>query len=347
MAGTGDKDSGAPKNGVATNRDTVSRPAFRGLLYVLFDGISTQWTFPDGVRLLVGRSSAAERPPDGSTHLVESSHPWALIHEANARFDIRQQLIVQVGSVSRGHVVLERQGELVRVTNVSGHDRRCMIDNDPLPHNHSRWITSGTALRLGDDVRAVRLVFVLERHTAPETLPMRVPDVDDSSELQRILPEVYHEQDFLRRFLLVFEALWQPYEWRQDHIELYFDPRICPKAMLPWLAEWFGVTLEEGISEPQQRQLVAIASKLYRNQGTLEGLRQLLTVCLGIRASALLRIEPDPQNARCINVILELTEAIQMSPARFRERLEELIQRHKPAHMSYHLEILLYEAGAV
>ncbi len=45
------------------------------------------------------------------------------------------------------------------------------------------------------------------------------------------LPVIYHdEQGFLARYLKIFESIWEPFEWRQDQIALYFDPRTCPVA---------------------------------------------------------------------------------------------------------------------
>ena len=80
--------------------------------------------------------------------------------------------------------------------------------------------------------------------TAIPIHPVIAPECTSSSYL-RYLPDIFHESDFLGRYLRIFESIWEPLEQRQAHIHCYFDPRTCPSALLPWLAEWFGWPLNQ------------------------------------------------------------------------------------------------------
>ena len=42
------------------------------------------------------------------------------------------------------------------------------------------------------------------------------------------LPIIFHDTDFLRRYLLIFESIWEPLENRETHIDMYVDPRTAP-----------------------------------------------------------------------------------------------------------------------
>jgi len=55
------------------------------------------------------------------------------------------------------------------------------------------------------------------------------------------LPEIYHDQDFVGRYLMLFESFWKPINQQINQIYLYFDPSFTPSEFLPWLGSWLGV----------------------------------------------------------------------------------------------------------
>jgi hypothetical protein len=57
------------------------------------------------------------------------------------------------------------------------------------------------------------------------------------------LPSIFQDGDFLGRFLLIMESIWEPLEQRQDHIDAYFDPATCPASFLPGVAGWLHPSL--------------------------------------------------------------------------------------------------------
>lgn len=147
----------------------------------------------------------------------------------------------------------------------------------------------------------------------------------------RDLPIIFHEQDFLGRFLQIFESIWEPLEQREDHIDMYFSPRTCPVSFISWLASWLHIALNPHWPETRRRALIAEAMELYRWRGTKYGLTRLLEVCTG----GTLDVQDDPSQPFVFHVIVTLPAE---SGVR-RELVEELIETHKPAHAGYVLEV--------
>ena len=65
------------------------------------------------------------------------------------------------------------------------------------------------------------------------------------SELIRYLPEIYQQDDFMGRFLMLFESFWRPIESQIRQGSLYFDPGLSPEEFLPWLGTWVGIYWDE------------------------------------------------------------------------------------------------------
>jgi phage tail-like protein len=137
-------------------------------------------------------------------------------------------------------------------------------------------------------------------------------------------------QAFLGRMLVIFEALWEPLEQRQDHIAMYFDPQTCPAELLSWLASWLDVTLDPHWPEDRRRSLLAEAMELYRWRGTTYGLTRMIEVSTGLTPV----ITDDPNNPFVIRVRV----SIPSSSGVRRDVIENLIREHKPAHVGYVLE---------
>jgi phage tail-like protein len=157
------------------------------------------------------------------------------------------------------------------------------------------------------------------------------PPPHDRSRYVRFLPGLYHDGDFLGRMLLIFEALWEPLEWRQTHIEQYFDARTCPAPFLPWLARWLGLDLDRHWPEERRRRLLTEAMELYRWRGTPYGLQRMIEVCTGLSAT----IQEDPQTPFVFRIVVRMPRDSMIRT----EMLERLVQLHKPAHVGYVLEV--------
>jgi phage tail-like protein len=165
-------------------------------------------------------------------------------------------------------------------------------------------------------------------------------DLDDEpagprpfSRYMRYLPVIFHDDEFLTRFLQLFESVWEPLEQRQSHIETYFDAAVCPAEWLPWLASWFGIELEEHWPEARKRALLVSVIDVYRWRGTAYGLERVIEACVGARP----RIEITPDSPFVFRVAVRTPAG---ANEHFEHDLNAIIAAHKPAHAGYTLEIL-------
>jgi phage tail-like protein len=162
-----------------------------------------------------------------------------------------------------------------------------------------------------------------------ETFDVPTPDPASPSLYLQHLPVLFHDNEFLRGFLLVFESVWEPLEWRQSLLPQYFAPSTCPATFLPWLASWLHLTLNPFWPEQRQRQLLAEAMELYRWRGTAYGMTRMIEVCTGITPVI---TQPQPFVFR---IVVSIPSGSDARP----ELIEELVRAHKPAHVGYVLEV--------
>ncbi len=92
------------------------------------------------------------------------------------------------------------------------------------------------------------------------------------------LPSLFEQDDFMGRFLMLFESFWGPIDQQISSIHNYFDPDLTPARFLPWLASWFDLVLDDNWSEAQQRELLNTVMWLYRRRGTRVALQRYLEI---------------------------------------------------------------------
>jgi phage tail-like protein len=155
--------------------------------------------------------------------------------------------------------------------------------------------------------------------------------VGQSNYLQ-YLPAMFHEHDFIDRFLRIFETIWEPLEWRQNSLEMYFDPRTAPTSMLEWLASWLGLPVAVHYPESRRRALLHEALELYIWRGTNYGLTKFIELSTGFTAT----ISNEPKNPFVIRIKINPppNETVPL------DILEDVIRTHKPAVMGYVIEIV-------
>jgi phage tail-like protein len=175
-----------------------------------------------------------------------------------------------------------------------------------------------------------------EEPTQIERQPTRwVGMPERASRWLQYLPPIYAEpgssgDEFLGRFLLVFEDLLGPIEQLVGHFGLYLDPNTAPATFLPVLDEWLGGLVEERWSDETKRELLKQAYWLYRARGTRAGLTRYLEICTGITPE----IEENADGPHHFRVTLH-TGGRSVDP----KMIERIIERNRPAHTSYRLVI--------
>jgi phage tail-like protein len=168
----------------------------------------------------------------------------------------------------------------------------------------------------------------------PPTARPRLPALRASgpaSRYLRDLPVVYQTNEFMGRFLQIFESIWEPLEQRQDHVDMYFDPRTCPAEFLPWLASWLDLSIDAEWPEPRKRAILSEAFDLYRWRGTRYGLSRIIELSTGLT--------PEIVDEPAIPFVMRIRLTLPGGAALDRQAIEEVIQAHKPAHVGYILEL--------
>lgn len=105
--------------------------------------------------------------------------------------------------------------------------------------------------------------------------------VKNSANYLNFLPEVYNYDDFINRFLMMFESFWKPVNQQISQIENYFDPDLTPDVLLPWLATWVGMEIDESFPKDRIRRLIKTAIPFFQSRGTAQSLKMFLEMYSG------------------------------------------------------------------
>jgi phage tail-like protein len=239
-------------------------------------------------------------------------------------------------TVSGRHAELRLTTDGVVLTD-TGSLNGTFVEGVRVPAHQPLRLSAGSAFRIGPFVLSLRLN---EQDQAVESVQLEAQPVEEAdgrpvyaapeppgeaSSYLDFLPLIFQDGPFLGRFLLLFESMWEPLEQRQDHLSMYVDPRTCPASVLPWLAGWFDAPTASTWPEQRTRAVVAEAMDLNRWRGTTYGLARMIELCTGAQPD----IRPSDDNPAVLCIHL---------PASVDRRLvEDLVQRHKPAHTGYTL----------
>lgn len=105
--------------------------------------------------------------------------------------------------------------------------------------------------------------------------------VKASAEYMRYLPELYSYDDFMNRFMMLFESFWKPVNQQISQIENYFDPDLTPESFLTWLASWVGMSIDETFPKDRIRLLIRNAIPFHHGRGTANSLKLFLELYSG------------------------------------------------------------------
>jgi len=179
---------------------------------------------------------------------------------------------------------------------------------------------------------------VLEPTNGRDGQPPGVPT--GRSSYLKYLPAIYSNDDFLGRFLLIFETILSPIDRTIDNLHYYFDAGMAPADVLPWLASWLGLVLDERWPEAQRRALLRAAVELYQWRGTRRGLSDFLQLYTGhtpeIIEPGIGRVVVNEDEVFRFIVRLRVPDPAAID----RSVVEAIIDAEKPAHAGYALEIL-------
>lgn len=91
------------------------------------------------------------------------------------------------------------------------------------------------------------------------------------------LPVGMVEDDFLARFLMIFQTIADTEMHQIDALPHMFDSYVAPDNMVRALGAWIGIDwIDSSLPDDLQRRIVREYSSLVQWRGTSRGLRQLL-----------------------------------------------------------------------
>ena len=154
----------------------------------------------------------------------------------------------------------------------------------------------------------------------------------DKSNWLKYLPEIYSDDEFTGRYLLIFESIMAPLTWIIDNFDQYLGSEMAPLEWVQWISSWFDVLLLPEVPEARQRAILKQIGWLFLRRGTRVGLERLLELYFGVSVRI---TEPHDQPAHFV-VQLPLSQ----SPVQIeRETIEYLIRSQTPAFASFDLQI--------
>lgn len=161
----------------------------------------------------------------------------------------------------------------------------------------------------------------------------------DAEDYVALLPPIYHGDPFVHNFLGIFKSILEPLDRMISHIYYYFDPRLAPEHLLPWLATWVDLVLNENWPIERRRELIRFAAELYRTRGTRRGMNRYLRIYSGVEPQIIEPGQERPGEAalapHTFRVIIETPDPSQLD----RALIEQIILAEKPAHTAYLLDI--------
>jgi phage tail-like protein len=130
-------------------------------------------------------------------------------------------------------------------------------------------------------------VFQGDGNGSPALLQIRL-DYEHDGWL-RYLPEIYAREDvrgtFLERSLATFESQLASVQNEIDDLPRLFDPWATtdqlPASWLDWLATWVAFDLDETWTPVQRRTALGSAFELLGRRGTVQGLREFISLYAG------------------------------------------------------------------
>ncbi|MBC7811539.1 MAG: FHA domain-containing protein [Burkholderiales bacterium] len=258
-------------------------------------------------------------------------------------------LVLDNREISRQHMRIIWREDKYYVEDLNSSNGVWLNDQRIYPRE-AQELTEGDNIRVGPFLmKYVRLILA-----APNglTLPLPVPVASqlvpslngansdlympgiprDKSSWLQYLPSIYSEDEFIGRYLLIFESVLSPIIWVIDNFDMYLSPEVAPAEWLQWMSSWFDLLMLPDLPIERQRSIVQQMGWLFLRRGTRAGLERLLELYFGVTPEI---IENETEPCHFI-VRLPLS---QTNNDLGHEVADRLIASQKPAFASFTLEI--------
>ena len=178
--------------------------------------------------------------------------------------------------------------------------------------------------------------------------------------LLNYLPAFYAGDEFLNRFLFIFEDTLRPLQLMAENLHYYFHPLTTPSELVPWLATWVNLVLDDNWTLEQRRNLIYTAPELYSRRGTRRGLTEYLTLYTGVVPDISEYVDGmvlGPETRLGINTTIAGRERHRFTVTMYLPEMSEeeisykelnirrIIDTEKPAHTTYQLILKTRKGG--
>jgi phage tail-like protein len=161
-----------------------------------------------------------------------------------------------------------------------------------------------------------------------------------------LLPALYQEDPATMRWTEGLDDVLAPLICTLDCLGAYIDPLLAPGDFVQWLAGWFGTVLDENWPLRRQRLAVARSVALYRQSGTVAGLRAMVELAtdaeVGVTDSGGVSWSRQPNGplpGREEASVVVRVMAHPGLPADLKA-IDNLVAAAKPAHVTHLVEVI-------
>ena len=172
-----------------------------------------------------------------------------------------------------------------------------------------------------------------------------VPGLGTPYPIGTLMPAVYQDDQATMRWTAALDDVIAPVISTLDCLGAYIDPLLAPEDFVAWLAEWFGTALDENWPAARQRAAVARSVALYRQAGTIEGLRallELITECevtVTDSGGVIWSQAPNTPPPGSGQPSIEVTLSVPANYALDLKAIDEFVAAAKPAHVAHRVEV--------
>lgn len=161
-----------------------------------------------------------------------------------------------------------------------------------------------------------------------------------------LMPAIYQEDPSAMAWTAGLDDVLAPVISTLDCLGAYIDPMLAPADFVHWLAEWFGTVLDENWPLARQRTAVARSVGLYRQSGTIAGLRALVEIVTdcqvevidsgGVAWSQAPNTTPPGSDEALVEVRVGAAAGARLDI----KAIDDLVAAAKPAHVAHRVEVV-------
>ena len=167
----------------------------------------------------------------------------------------------------------------------------------------------------------------------------RRPPLPSPHPLVETLPSILRGDALACGLADSFDGLLAPAILALDTVVDYLDPLLTPEDMLPWLAQWHGMQLDETAVHTLQREDLSLARTVNPVRGTLRSIELVIEEMFGVPAevteSGVTAWSSDPGGALpgdpepSVTVVIRPPAGVEVDLG----RLDALLESVTPAHV--------------